>query len=223
MNGAADRSKNVIIILAVLTTAVTTLVAGLQTDASIRADQANRDSQVQAIRLMGSLQRTGLNSAYELSGLARITTDRIEGLALELAGLRLQEQGDSEGAARASLRGQAAEARARAQEDASLLYRDPRYSPRAPGEPPNLEAYLTDLTAESETLLQQQNAAADDYQRWNRKADAYVGVLTLLATALFLLGLSQALLGRLRLFFALVGTFAAGSGVLWAAGILILP
>jgi regulator of protease activity HflC (stomatin/prohibitin superfamily) len=137
--------------------------------------------------------------------------------------LRLQEQGDLEGAARASLRGQAAEARARAQEDASLLYRDPRYSPRAPGEPPNLEAYLTDLTAESETLLQQQNAAADDYQRWNRKADAYVGVLTLLATALFLLGLSQALLGRLRLFFALVGTFAAGSGVLWAAGILILP
>jgi hypothetical protein len=223
MNAATDRSKNVIIILAVVTTAVTTLVAGLQTDANIRADKANRDSQVQAIRLMGSLQRTGLNSAYELSGLARITSDRIEGLALQLAGLRLQEQGDLEGAARASLRGLAAEARARAQEGASLLYRDPRYRPGAPGEAPDLDAYVADLAAESEALLREQNAAADDFQRWSRKADAYVGVLTLLATALFLLGLSQALVNRLRSFFASVGTFAAGAGVLWAAAILILP
>ncbi len=223
MTAAADRPRNVIIIFAVLTTVVTTLVAGLQTDASIRADRANRDSQMQAIRLMGSLQRTGLSSAYELAGLARLTSDRIEGLALELAGLTLQEQGNLEGAARASLRGQAAEARARAQQEASLLYRDPRYSPGGPNEAPDLEAYIADLTAETEALLQEQNAASDDFQSWNRKADAYVGVLTLLATALFLLGLAQALVSRLRVFFALVGTFAAGAGVLWAAMILILP
>jgi len=220
---AHDRSRNVIVVLAVLATALTTIVAGLQTDASIRANQANRDSQLHAIRLMGTLQRTGLSSAYELAGLARITSDQIEALALELAGLRLQEQGNDAGAARAMLRAQAAQARARAQQDASILYQDPRYGPATPDGAPDLETYIADLTSQTEILLQEQNTAADDFQRWNRKADAYVGVLTLFATALFLLGLAQALVSRLRLFFAFAGTFAAGAAVLWAALILILP
>src|SRR3990170_2136991 len=202
---AHDRSRNVIVVFAVLATALTTIVAGLQTDASIRANQANRDSQLHAIRLMGTLQRTGLSSAYEL------------------AGLRLQEQGNDAGAARAMLRAQAAQARARAQQDASILYQDPRYGPATPDGAPDLETYIADLTSQTEILLQEQNTAADDFQRWNRKADAYVGALTLFATALFLLGLAQALVGRLRLFFALAGTFAAGAAVLWAALILILP
>jgi hypothetical protein len=217
-----DRSRNVIVVLTVLTTVVATLVAGLQVDASIRADRANRETQLQAIRLMGMLQRTGLSSAHELAGLARITSDRIEALALELAGVRLQGMGDAAGAASASLRAQAAEARALAQEGASILYQDPRYRPTTTGGVPNLEAYVGDLNAETEALLQEQNAAADDFEMWNRKADAYVGVLTLLATALFLLGLGQALVGRLRVFFAIAGVCATGAALLWASSILVL-
>jgi hypothetical protein len=217
-----DRSRNVIVVLTVLTTVVATLVAGLQVDASIRADRANRESQLQAIRLMGMLQRTGLSSAHELAGLARITSDRIEALALELAGVRLQGMGDAAGAASASLRAQAAEARALAQEGASILYQDPRYRPTTTGGVPNLEAYVGDLNAETEALRQEQNAAADDFEMWNRKADAYVGVLTLLATALFLLGLGQALVGRLRVFFAIAGVCATNAALLWASSILVL-
>jgi hypothetical protein len=218
----AERSRNVIILLAVLTTAATTLVAGLQTDASIRADQADRNSQLHAIRLMGTLQRTGQSSTYELAALARITSDQIEALALELAAIRLEQNGDVDGAARAYLRAQAARARAEALQDASILFLDPRYSPTTPLEAPDLGIYMADLARETEVLLEEQNSAADDFHRWNRKADAYVGVLTLLATALFLLGLAQALLGRMRLFFALVGIAAAGAAVLWATSILVL-
>lgn len=217
-----DRSRNVIVLFAVFTTVAATLVAGLQTDASIRANQADRDSQLHAIRLMGNLQRTGLSSAYELAGLARITSDQIEALALELAGIRLEQQGDGEGASRASLRAQAAQARADAQQDASILFQDPRYSPATSDGVPELGIYLADLARESEVLLEEQNAASEDFHRWDQKADAYVGVLTLLATALFLLGLAQALLSRLRLFFAVVGAVAAGAAILWAASILVL-
>lgn len=61
------------------------------------------------------------------------------------------------------------------------------------------------------------------FQRWNGKADAYVGALTLLATALFLFGLAQALAGRLRLFLTLAGVLTVGAGLLWTISILALP
>jgi hypothetical protein len=66
-----------------------------------------------------------------------------------------------------------------------------------------------------------QNAAADDYNRWNRKGDAYTSVLAILAVAFFLFGLAQALSPRLRLLLAIFGVAALAGAALWAGIILI--
>lgn len=63
--------------------------------------------------------------------------------------------------------------------------------------------------------------AADDYHSWNSKADAYVAVLTVMAVAFFLLGLAQAVKGRIRLTFAIFGFVILFGASAWAALTLI--
>jgi len=52
-------------------------------------------------------------------------------------------------------------------------------------EGPDRPGYVAGLGRETEQLLEEQNRAADEFHRWNRRADASIGVLTLLAIALF--------------------------------------
>ena len=87
---------------------------------------------------------------------------------------------------------------------------------------PNLQRYLQDSQEKAQALLKQQNSASDTYNRWSKKADTYVGVLTLLAIALFLLGLAQAVAPRLRLLFAAFGVLAVGAASLWALFTLLI-
>jgi len=211
-----ERWKNLVIILTVLTTIIVTLVAGLQIDASLRANQANRDSQLYAVELTGELQRNGLSANYEIALFATIIQNRMEATVLQLTALKLKDKGDKQGSASALLQAEVAGARADQGQAASIFYTDARYAPATPDGQPDLERYLKDSQERAQTLLKQQNEAADAYNRWSKKADVYVGVLTVLAVALFLFGLAQAVAPRLRLLFAVFGVLAVGAASLWA-------
>ncbi len=84
-----------------------------------------------------------------------------------------------------------------------------------------MQSYLADTYAAANDLVARQNAAADDYNRWNRKGDSYTSVLAILAVAFFLFGLAQALTPRLRLLFAIFGLVVVGAAGFWTVLILL--
>ncbi len=216
-----ERWKNLVLILTVVATVSAALVAALQVDAGLRANQASRDAQLCAIQLADELQQRGLRSNYELTRLATITQDRLEANVLELTALKLKDKNDKPGAANATLQAQAAKARAAKGQATSLLYTDPRYAPASADGQPNVAQYLKDAQAQEQTLRQQQTSTIDAYSRWSKKANAYVGVWVVLAVALFLLGLAQGVAPRLRLLFAVVGVLAVGAASLWTLTTLL--
>jgi hypothetical protein len=141
---------------------------------------------------------------------------------LQLTALEQQQKGDPQGAAASQLKAAVAQARADKARKFSIFFTDPRYSPRVADGMPAMQAYLDDTYASANDLVAQQNAAADAYNRWNRKADSYTSVLTILAVAFFLFGLAQALSPRLRLLFAIFGMVAIASAGIWTFLILVI-
>jgi len=211
-----ERYKTLVVILTVLTTVVTAIIAGLQADANIRSSSSNRDSQVYAIQAASELNYQDLQFAYNMNVFAGYLKDGLEATVLQMTALQ-QEQSDPKAAADSKLRALVAQARADQAQKFSIFFNDPRYAPKKAGGMPDLQSYLTDMYATAKSLVVQQNAAADDYNRWNRKGDAYTSILAILAVAFFLFGLAQALSPRLRLVFALFGVVAvaaAGLGTL---------
>jgi hypothetical protein len=217
-----DRHKTLIVVLTLITTIVTAIVAGLQADANIRANNANRDSQYYAVLASGELHRSGLQSSYDLNTLARYLSDAQEALVMQITALEREQKEDKPGAAMSNLTALGAQARADRALTFSIFFTDARYAPKTANGLPDAEAYLSDSNARANELVQKQNAAADDYRRWSSKADTYVGVLTVLAVAFFLLGLAQALTGRMRLTFAIFGAVILLSASMWAAVILVM-
>lgn len=215
-----ERYKTLIVVLTLITTIVSAILAGLQADANIRANNANRDSQYYAVLTSGELRRSGLQSSYDLSTFAGVVRESQTALMMGFTALESEQAGDKLGAAINNQEALAAQARADTLTGFSIFYTDPRYAPKTEDDLPNGDAYLVDLAAKANELLQKQNAAADEYQQWNNKADAYVGVLTVLAVAFFLLGLAQALTGRMRLVFAIFGAVILFSASAWSALIL---
>jgi hypothetical protein len=216
----ADRYKTLVVVLTILTTVVTAIVAGLQADANIRASVSNRDSQVNAILAAGELHRQGLQSAYDMNVLAGYLQDAQEATVLQLTALQQQEDDDAQGAADSQLRAEVAQARADTAMKFSIFFTDPRYAPATEDGMPDMQAYLEDAYVAANDLVAQQNAAADEYDRWNRKSDSYTSVLAVLAVAFFLFGLAQALSPRLRLLFAIFGLVALVAAGLWMLVIL---
>jgi hypothetical protein len=208
-------------ILAMITTVAVAIVAGLQADADIRTDVANRNSQYYAVLTSGELFRQGLRSDFDLGTAADSVKDALESNVLELTALEREDAGDSAGAG--AVREQASLAAARASRLGSLsaVLTDPAYAPDSPGAAPDFAAYLDDSYKESNRLLGLQNAAADDYGRWNRKSDGYVAVLALMATSLFLFGLAQAASDRIRLPVSILGMVVFGGTLVWTATIFI--
>ena len=81
---------------------------------------------------------------------------------------------------------------------------------------------MDDLGVGARNLVSRQNVAADLYQRWSVKSDAYVAVLTVLAVAFFLFGLAQTMQAvQLQRFFGLSGAAILFGTVVWAAAILV--
>ena len=198
----SERYKSLVIILTVLTTVLAAVLAALQSDASIRADIANRDSQYYAIQVSGELNRVGLVTNYEFNVYGDYLTNLQEATILELTALEQEQDGNDRAAQATRELAAVSQARANLGEKFSVFYTDPRYAPKNDGDLPNAEQYLLDLNQILNWILAKQNEAADAYGKWNRKADSYVTALTILAVAFFLFGLAQAVKSaRMRLTF----------------------
>jgi hypothetical protein len=139
---------------------------------------------------------------------------------MEFTALELEKNGEDENAARLRSQSQVAQARSEKGVSLSLLYSDPRYAPAEPDGLPDLEAYLADQSKTPNDLVAEQNAATDEYHKWNAKADSYIAVLTVLAIAFFLLGLAQSGV-RMRLFFAISAVAVMLVAAAWTGYIMI--
>ena len=197
-----ERFKGLVIVLTVLTTVLAAVLAALQSDAGIRSDIANRDSQFYAIQVSAELHRVGLVTNYEFNVFGDYLTNLQESTILELTALEQEQAGDKKAAQSAREQAAVSQARADLGEKFSIFYTDPRYAPQAEGGMPNAEQYLVDLNENLNAILAKQNAAADEYDKWNGKSDSYITALTILAVAFFLFGLAQAVKSvRMRLVF----------------------
>lgn len=214
-----DRYKSLVVVLTVITTVITAMVAGLGADANIRASIGNRDSQQYALLAAGELHRQGLQSAYDINVFSGYLTDAQEATIMQLtAG---QQGSNSQVAADSLLQSTVDQARADTAQKFSVFYTDSRYAPKTSGGTPDMQAYLTDSTAAAKNLVTKQNAAADDYNRWNHKGDTYTSIMAILAVTLFLFGLAQALSPRLRLLFAVFGVIALAAAGFWTILVLV--
>jgi hypothetical protein len=217
-----ENYKTLIIVLTLITTVVTSIVAGLQADASIRANTANRDSQYYAILASSELLRSGLESTYDFNTWARQSRELQESLVMQITSLELKDQGNERGVESSDLVALGTQARADRLKVFSVFFTDPRYAPATEDGFPNLEAYLVNTLAKANEITAMQNAAADEYHTWSRKADSYLGVLTIIAVAFFLFGLAQAVSGRIRLGFAIFGLFILLVASAWTGLILVM-
>lgn len=215
-----ERFRTIVLILTLLNTIFAAILSGLQIDANIRANNANRDSQYYALLASNELVRMGHQGDYDLKLFADTIKDAQQATVMELTALELEKQGDKESATRLRSQSEVAQARSNKGISLSRLYADPRYAPKEPDGLPNLEAYLTDQGKGPNELVAKQNAASDAYHNWSRKGDAYVAVLTVLAIAFFLLGLAQSS-SRTRLFFAISAVVVMLMAAIWTGYITI--
>jgi hypothetical protein len=216
----ADRYKTLIVVLTLITTVITAMIATLQADANIRANNANRDSQYYAILVSGEMVRAGLQSSYDLNTFSKVLLETQTALMMEFTALQSEQSADKLGTALNKISALSAQARADKLTNFSVFYTDPRYAPKTAGEMPNSEAYLADVNRKANEILEKQNSAADEFHKWNNKSDSYVGVLTVMAVAFFLFGLAQALKGRMRLIFAIFGLVILLTASAWTLLIL---
>lgn len=214
-----DRFRVFILLLTLINTIFAAGLSGLQVDANIRADQSNRNSQYYALLAADELVRMGHQSAYDFELFTSLLKDAQHSTIMELTALELEQAGEEESAARLLVQSQVAQARSDQGVALSLLYSDPRYAPTEPGGVPDLEAYLADQSKAPNDFVAQQNAATDDYHKWDGKADSYIAVLSILAIAFFLLGLAQST--RMRLFFAISALVVMLLAAAWTGFILI--
>lgn len=217
----ADRFRVLVLVLTLINTIFAAALSGLQVDANIRADRANRYSQYYALLAANELVRSGHQSAYDLELFANTVQNTQQALVLEFTALELQQEGEEQSAARLLTQSQIAQARAEKGSALSVLYSDPRYAPTEADGIPNLEAYLVDWSKGPNELVSKQNASTDEYHKWNNKADGYVAVLTVIAITFFLLGLAQSTT-RMRLFFAISALVIMFIAAVWTGLILIV-
>lgn len=215
-----DRFRVFILALTLLNTIFAAILSGLQVDANVRADQANRDSQYYALLAANEVIRFGHQSAYDLKLLATTVKEAQQAVVMQLTALELEEAGENESAAALVTQSEVAQARSDKGFSLSMLYSDPRYAPKEPGGLPNQQAYLDDLGKAANDFTAEQNAASAAYHKWDNKADAYIAVLSILAIAFFLLGLAQSTT-RLRLFFGVSALVVMLLAAAWTGYILI--
>jgi hypothetical protein len=216
-----DRWKKLTLVMIMVNTVVVALVASLQVDANIRTRQANRDSQYYAMQVSGELVRQSYQSDYDLATFSQVLKNTQESLVMQYTALEAQSKNNVYGSLVSTIQATVAQARAERAKVFSIFYSDVRYAPVSGEDMPAMQAYLDDQAGVAKAILVKQNKAADDYHRWNGKADDYVAVLAMLAVAFFLLGLGQSTGVRLRLLFAILGAVMIGLGVIWSLVVLI--
>ncbi|MBN1954227.1 MAG: hypothetical protein JW900_04160 [Anaerolineae bacterium] len=217
-----DRFQYAVIVLILLVTIWGTIVALLQSNASARENQAARESVARAIQLMAEMQRNSQQSSYDLGVLAEITALSMDNIARRATALELEQAGQSQEATVYQREAEILAAQAQALRLFTAFYSDPRYAPQGDSLVPNTEAYLLDWQTHLQALLEQQNAASDETNRWGQKADAYTSIITILAVVLFLFGLSLIIRSRVRYLFTAAGVLIGATTVLWAAVTILM-
>jgi len=212
--------KGIVLVLTLINTVFAASLSGLQVDAGIRANDANRDSQYYAALASSELVRQGHQSSYDFQTFAMVVKTTQESLINEFTSLGLQQEEDENGAQAFHVQSMIAEAQANTARKFSIFYTDPRYAPDQPDAMPNADGYVADQAEVANEIVAKQNAASDEYQKWNKKSDAYVAVLTLLAIVFFLLGVAQST-QRMRPFFAVSASVIMLVSAAWTALILI--
>ena len=215
------RGKTLVLVLTLLNTVLVAAISALQVDATIRANQANRDSQYYTFQATGSLISTGARSDYDLNTFSMLLANTQEALVAGYTALQRQDANDQPGFERLTLEAQIFQARANRVRSLSVLMTDPAYAPASDQVPPNITDYMSDLNSYSLELVQKQNDASDAYHRWNNKSDSYVAVLTVLSIAFFLLGVAQMAQPSLRVLFSLFAIGVISIGILWTLILLI--
>ena len=212
--------KGIVLVLTLINTIFAASLSGLQVDAGIRANNANRDSQYYAALASSELVRQGHQSSYDFQTFAIVVKTTQESLINEFTSLGLAQDGDQNTAENFHIQSTIAQAQADAARKFSIFYTDPRYAPDQPDAMPKAETYVTDQAEMANEIVGKQNAASDEYQKWNKKSDAYVAVLTLLAIVFFLLGVAQST-QRMRPFFAVSALVIMLISITWTVLILI--
>jgi hypothetical protein len=215
-----DRFRLSILVLTLVNTIFAALLSGLQVDANIRAEKANGESQYYALVAAHELVRLGYQTDYDLKLFASTINNAQQATVLQLTTLELEQAGEEENAARLLSQAEVAQARSDKGIALSMLYSDPRYAPTEADGIPDLEAYLADQSKAANDLVAEQNAASDEYHRWDNKADSYIAVLSILAIVFFLLGLAQSA-RRMRLFFGISALVVMVLAAVWTGFILI--
>jgi hypothetical protein len=212
--------KTFVLILTLMNTVFIAVLSGLQVDAGIRANNANRDSQYYAALVSAELVQQGHRSSYDFQSFAAVLKATQESLINEFTSLGLVEEGDQTSVDDFHLQSVIAEAKADAAQKFSIFFTDPRYAPDQPDGLPKADLYIADGADIANEILLKQNAAADLYQKWNKRSDAYAAVLTLLAIVFFLLGVAQSS-QRMRPFFAVSGFVIMLISIAWTFMILV--
>jgi tetratricopeptide (TPR) repeat protein len=205
-----DKFKKLIAVLIALATVAAAIVTYLQNDASQRDDHANRDTKRYAAEALGR----------KVSGDARVNYDYNKAYQnwqeLDLLASSATERGDDAAAARyTKLRDEIV--------PLSPLLSAPYFDPTT-GET-NLAKYEADTyLVEIEALTQKFKAAGSVKNDWDYKANTYILHLTLMAVALFLLGMAVTISGAsTRWIFSGTGIVVALVAIGWSALIWAKP
>ncbi len=207
---ASDQRFNQI--LAVLIAVVTLLTSGLtylQSDASGRDNQANRDGMHYALAAFDK----------RVSGDARVNFD------YNVAYQTYYEY-DLLATAAANRGDDLAEARYTTLRDQSVALSPMMQEPyTSAGQQPDISKYEVDVYIEEITrLMEQFSAASEVKQAWDYKANTYIIHITFLAISLFFFGLAATIATRqTRWLFTAFGLVAASVGVVWALTLFFQP
>lgn len=205
-----EQFKKLVAVLISLVTVMATVIAFVQSDASQRDDQANRDTKRYATEVMGRTVSgdAQVNFAYNKAYQAWQELNMLADSALE--------RGDEAAANRyRKLRDQMTEL--------SPLLASPYFDPET-GETDTAK-YETDIYLVDLALLTQNFKAAGVVKdAWDAKANTYIVHLTLLAVALFLFGLATTISGPVtRWIFSGTGMAITLYAAVWATQVWLQP
>ncbi|MBI5650723.1 MAG: tetratricopeptide repeat protein [Chloroflexi bacterium] len=202
--------KQIIAVLIATITALAAIIAFLQADAAQRDDRANRDSKRYALEAFGR----------KVSGDARVNYDYNKAYQqwyeLGILADSATKRGEPDAARRyTALRDKIVKL-------SPLLA--PPYFDRAKGDlnvaKYEAETYLVEITE----LTEKFKAATAVKEAWDYKANTYIIHLTLLAVALFLLGMAGLISGAAaRVIFSATGIVVTFVAIGWAGILLIQP
>jgi tetratricopeptide (TPR) repeat protein len=202
--------KKLLAILIAVITVIATVVAFLQSDAGNRDDHAGRDATRYAVELVGR----------RINGETKVNFDYDEAyqkyLEMDTLALAADNRNDSVAANRYRLLQQ------------SFLKLSPILQPPyfdAATQEVNYDRYVADVYLTDVIRMNEQyTAAAAVKDAWDTKANTYIVHLTILAVALFLLGLSATIeLSTPRNIFTVAGLGMAIFATVWAATTYLEP